>query len=309
MAKPNLLRIFLFLSFIAYFNSMVMIKLSFAGDKIVAIINSDTVTKRELNDFANFMRMQLSREYGGKELEKKLQSLNEDLLNRLIEDRLILQEAKKTKLEVDPGRVKAKIADIKKRYASDVEFQQDLVNQGLTQADIEKKIKEQLLMFAAVEKKVRDKIIVSPEEVTNFYYKNINEFKSPEERELDVFTLENANLSETFSYNLRIGKKLEELAERYPFTASNLKTSSNEELRKEIKDVVQKMGLNEISSPVKMDDKYYVFRLKAIVAPKQEYLSEAKEKIYNFLFEQKMQQELAKWLAELKKQSYIKIIE
>lgn len=281
----------------------------FAKDKIIAVVNNDIVTQKDLNDFINFMRMQLSKEYEGKELEKRIQSMKLDLLDRLIEDRLILQEAKKNNIKCDEDRVKARINEIKRHYTSEVEFQNDLAKQGLVQADIESKIREQLLMYNIVEQKVRDKIVVRPDEVTDFYNKNIKEFHTGEERELEVIVLENEDLARTLVYNLKSGQKLEDLATRYPITVNQLKARHGEELRKDIEDAVFKLTIGEISAPIKVDDKYYIFKLDNIIPSRQLTLSEVQDKIHNFLLEKKMQEELKEWLDELKKQSYIKVIQ
>ena len=80
------------------------------------------------------------------------------------------------------------------------------------------------------------------------------------------------------------------------------------QFKKDAEDVLLKLKGNEVSAPVKIEDKYYIFRLNKIIPPRQLSLSEAQEKIYAYLFAKKMQENLAKWLDELKKQSYIKII-
>ena len=278
----------------------------YAQDKIIAIVNCDVITQKDLNDFISFMSMQLSREYRGRELEKRVQAMKLDLLDKLIEDRLILQEAKKNNITVDEGRVKAKISEIKKRYPSEGDFKNDLARQGLTQADIESKIREQLLMYNIVEYMVKDKILIRPDEVTNFYNKNIKEFVSGEERELETVTLENEDLAKTISYELKSGQKLVDLATRYPLTVNRLKARQGD-LRKDIEDAVFKLGILEVSSPIKIDGKYYILKLDNITPPKQLILSEVQDKIYALLFEKKMQEKLTKWLDELKQKSYIKI--
>lgn len=280
----------------------------YAQDKIIAIVNNDIITQKDLNDFINFMRMQLSREYKGSELGKRIQSMKLDLQDRLIEDRLILQEAKKNDIKVDENRVKAKINEIKRRYPSDAEFQNDLAKQGLVQADIESKIREQLLMYNIVELKIRDKILVRPDEVTSFYNKNIKEFISSEERELEVFILESEDLANSFSYNLKSGQKSTDLATRYPFQVNNLQARKGGELRKDVEDVVFKLSIGEISKPIKIDDKYYIFKLNNKIASRQQTLPEVQDRIHAYLFEKKMQEELTKWLDELKQKSYIKIL-
>ncbi|MCM8781050.1 MAG: SurA N-terminal domain-containing protein, partial [Candidatus Omnitrophica bacterium] len=111
------LAIVLMTSYISFLFSF--IPTCFAQNKIVAIVNNDVITQKDLEGFINFARIQLAAEYQGEELENKVQSLRPDLLDRLIDDRLLLQEAKNNNIKIDETRIKAKIEQIKRRYASD----------------------------------------------------------------------------------------------------------------------------------------------------------------------------------------------
>lgn len=298
----------------------------FALEKIVAIVNNEVVTQKELADFLNFMRMQLSREMKGKELEQKIQSMKLDLLNELIKDRLILQEAKKildeartktdTKsqalvyiLEVDQNRVKAKINEIKKQYPSDVDFQEALAKQGLTQADLESRIKDEMLKYNVVQLKVEQEIVVRPEEVTDFYNKNPQEFKSPEEREMTVIQLENKDQAQSFSYNLKRGEKLESMASRYiiKILPDKLKAAKSGELKREVEEAVFSLPLGAASDALEIDGKNYVFIVDKIIPPRQLPISEVQAQISDYLFSKKKQEKLSKWLDEIKKSSYVEI--
>jgi parvulin-like peptidyl-prolyl isomerase len=251
----------------------------------------------------------MSERYRATQVENKIETIRPDLLDRLIEDRLILQEAKKNKLTVDENRVKAKIGEIKQQYPTEAQFQEELIKQGFVQADLETKIREQMLMYSIIDQKIRSKIIVRPDEVTAFYDKNKKEFVSPEEREFQVITLENMGLANSFFGDFKSGKKLEDLATRYPIKVDKIKVTQEEELKKEIAEVVFKLNISEVSNPVSVDGKYYVFKLDNITPSKYLLLSEVQDKIHSYIFERKMQQELTKWLDELKKQSYIKIMQ
>jgi parvulin-like peptidyl-prolyl isomerase len=253
------------------------------------------------------MRMKMSKEYQATEAEKKIETIKTDLLERLIEDRLILQEAKKNKISVDESRLKAKISEIKQHYPTAAEFQNELKKQGLVQADIETKIREQMLMYNIIEQSIRRKIIVRPDEVTSFYIKNRKEFTSPEERNLEVITVENREVASTVFSSLKNGEKQEDLAAKYNITADKLKVTDAEELRKDIQNAVFKLNISEVSDPISIDGKYYIFKLDNIIPSRNLPLSEVQDKIHNYIFEIKMQEELTKWLDELKKQSYIKI--
>jgi len=302
-------RVIFILTLVTIYNMQYANAKIYAQDKIIAVVNNDVITQKDLVDFSNFMRMQLSKEYKGNALEIKIESIKNDLLDKLIEDRLILQEAKNNKILVDESRVKARINEIKKHYPTDSEFQSDLAKQGMVQADLEKKIREQFLMRNIIDLKIKSKIIVRPDEVTNFYNENKKEFVTFEEKELDAITLENLDQANSFSYNLMRGEKLENLAMRYPVTINKINFSESTELKKEIESEVAKLKAGEVSSPVKIEDKYCVFRLNAIIPPKELTLIESQEKIYEFLFNSKMLEGLAKWLDELKKNSYIEILQ
>jgi parvulin-like peptidyl-prolyl isomerase len=281
----------------------------YAQDKMVAVVNNEIITQKDLNDFLNFMRMQYARELDGKALEEKVNSVKQDLLQRLIEDRIMLQQAKNEKIIIEPSRLKAKINEIKRRYALESDFERDLAKQGLVQADLENKIREQMLTFSIVEMKVRNKVAIRPEEVTDFYDQNKRKFIKPEERLLTVIILQDESAAKSLSYYLRLGEKLESLAARYTFTADTLIVSQGQSLRSEIEDTVFKLGMAEVSNPVKIDRQYYIFRLDEILGSRQLDLAESQEKIQAYLFEKKQQEGLTNWLDELKKQSYIKILD
>ncbi len=281
----------------------------YAEDKVVAVVNNEVITQKDLSDFLHYIRLQYARQFQGKALEEKMNSMKLDLLQRLIEDRLILQQAKADKIEIDSSKVKAKIDELRKRYATESEFEQDLAKQGLVRADLEGKIREQMLMYNLIERKVRAKLTVRPDEITSFYAANKAQFIKPEERHLRMIILPDEGAAKTVSYQLRLGSKLEELATRHTFTTDKLTVSAGQDLRPEIQDTVFKLGIGEVSNPVKIDAQYFIFKLDNINASQQMSLVQAQDKIQAYLYDKKMQEALVKWLDELQKQSYIKIFQ
>jgi parvulin-like peptidyl-prolyl isomerase len=279
----------------------------YAQDKIVAVVNDEVITGKDLAEFTAFLRVQLSREYSGEELERQMIQAQAGALDRLIEDRLIVQEAAKEKIRVDEARVRARLDEIRKRFSSDAEFQEDIARQGLTQADVESKIRNQLLMYAVVGLKVRDRIRIRPEEATAFYYGHQSEFARPEERQLQSIALQNEDQAKSFAYFLKIGQKLMDLAARYPVTVDRMKVNKDGELKKEIEEQIFQLPAGEASAPINIGGTYYVFIVENIQPSRQLSLAEAQEEVHNLLFEKKMQEEMVRWLDELKAKSYIKI--
>lgn len=280
----------------------------FAQDKVAAIVNNDVITQKDLNDFLNFMRVQLSAEYKGQELENKIQSMKLDLLDRLIEDKLILQEARRKKMVIDEGRVKSRIEEIKEKMGSDAEFQKSLKQQGLVQADIEAKIRDQFLMYGSIEMEIRSKIVVDPSEITDFYGRHKEEFKSRELREIESVSVEEEGVAANVFDELSGGKTVKEVSEKYKVQTNKFNIGKGEELRKEIEQAIFDLKVNEVSKPVRIENKFYIFIVNKITPSEQQTLDEAMETIQSYLFEKEMQEALAKWIDELKKNSYIKIL-
>ncbi|MCK9431525.1 MAG: peptidyl-prolyl cis-trans isomerase [Candidatus Omnitrophica bacterium] len=281
----------------------------YAQDKVIAVVNNEVITKKDLNDFLNFMRMQYARQLSGKALEEKLNSVKKDLLQRLIEDRLILQQAKLDKIPADQTRVDGKVNEIKKHYSTDAEFQKDLAKQGLVQADLENKISEQILMYNFIDKKIRKNVVIRPDEITEFYEQNKSQFIKPEERSLTLIISADEPEAKIISSQLRSGVKIEDLSAKYSFSLEKLSASEGQQLRPEIESTVFKLAQGEVSDPVKVGSQYFIFRLDEIIGSRRLSLEEAHANIRAYLFEKKMQENLAKWLDDTKKQSYIKILE
>ena len=280
----------------------------YGQDKILAVVNNEIITQKDFQDFTNFMRMQLSQEFKGEALEEKLESIKDDMLEKLIEDKLILQAAKKEDIQVDEHHVTSKMVQIKSRYTSEIEFLDALKMQGITQADLETKIREQILVFNTVESNVRSKVIVTPQEVTNFYTEHINEFIQPETRQVSSISTDDFNTANKARAALNNkGAELLKVAEEFGLTVNNHGEVAQGEFKQEIESQIFGLGVNEVSKLVKFEGQFYIFKVGKIVPPRQLDLCETSDEIYSYLYEKQIQERLSEWLNELKKKSYIEI--
>jgi parvulin-like peptidyl-prolyl isomerase len=177
------------------------------------------------------------------------------------------------------------------------------------QADVETRIREQMLMYNIIEIKVKSKLAVNPAEVTEFYQRNPQEFNLSEQRDFESAFLTDGNKAQEVARSLKRGQEFSALAEKYSFNLDELNGVVEAELKKELSEALFKLKLGEAAGPFKIDDKYYIFRLKSINSPRAKKLAEVQDRIYAFLLEKKMQEGLAKWLDELKARAYIKIIQ
>ncbi|MBL7081124.1 MAG: peptidyl-prolyl cis-trans isomerase [Candidatus Omnitrophica bacterium] len=283
---------------------VVSVPFVFAQDSTVAIVNNEIITKKDLDDFINFMRIQLSSQYSEEELEARIEQIGEDLLDRLIEDRLILQAAYAQNLSVEQSRIDAKLAQIKKKYVSDLEFEMILAAQGLTSSDLKEKIKEQILMYEIINKKIKEKIVIKPQEVTDFYLATPQNFTTPEQRNVKFLTTKEKDLGESLVESIDFDN-FEQIAKEHSLSITNLGWVERGQLRPEIAKSVFKLRDGQVSSLLKLDNAYYIFKVTEAMPSKEMALERVEQKIQNYLFQQKMEEHLIKWLDELKENAYI----
>ena len=281
--------------------------LASAGDGVVAIVNNDVVTQKDLNDSVNFMRMQMSAQYSEQEVEDRIKEMLPGLISRLIEDRLILQAAYKENIIVDPHRIKARVEEMKKGYSTEADFKNALVTQGLTLADIELKIKEQLLMWEIIGQKIKSKIVVTPQEVTDYYYAHQQDFKKSEQRLTRFLIIEDPDLAKKIEKRINRYKDLDTLAKAYSLEVTDLGWMTREQLNEEIADIVFDLQVGRLLSFLNSNKNFYIFEVKATKPPMEKPLFDAQEEINDFLFRAKMQKELFEWLTKLRSEAYIEI--
>lgn len=288
-------------------------KAAAVDDAIVAIVNDDVITFQDLNDYMHGIYIQLKAE--GKtdsQIQTILDEMQNKSINRLIEDKLILQEADLKGVEIRPKVVDDKLEEVKKQYVSDQEFQDSLLKNGLTITDLRKRISDQLKIRYFVEDQVKSKIFVNPQEVTDYYNKNSGNFQSRESVDLDsIFvsktTHADAKLkAEKALAEIKSGKDFTEAAKEYS-DSPPLGVIQKGEMLTAIDEAVFDLKEGAVSKLIDVDTGYYIFKVKQKFSAKESALEEVREKIRDKLFNDKYRETYNTWVVKLKKKAFIEI--
>jgi parvulin-like peptidyl-prolyl isomerase len=281
---------------------------SLAEENIIAIVNNECITQKDLDDFTTFMRIQLEAENGAGDIEERIASMKKDLLEKLIEDKLILQQAKKNNISVDDSRIKSRLNDIRKKYPSSAAFKEALKSQGLVEADIETRLRDQALMITVIDKMVKSKVIVPPREITEFFEQNKSQFLVPEERHFLSVATQDITLAQQIYSDYIPGQDLKKTALEFGVSAMENNAAQDGTLNKEVEDLLFSLKSGELSRPFKIEGLYYLFQVDNIVASRPLPLKEVQSMFYDRLYNEKMRQKLLEWIDGLKKAAYIKIM-
>jgi hypothetical protein len=101
MHRHSLMALCVFVSFTLYAEEV---------SKIIAKVNNQVITSKDLNDFYKILAYRLLSDETDISLDDE--NFKKEVLDKLIEDKLILDQAKKEKLEVPAAWVEAKLNEM-----------------------------------------------------------------------------------------------------------------------------------------------------------------------------------------------------
>lgn len=271
-------------------------------NQIVAIVNGDIVTEEEVD---LFIRMGGAEEAFG-DLKMSPEELRKKLLDRMIEDRLILQEAKRLGIKPDEKVVDDRIRDIKTRAGSAEAFEQALKSQGLNLTELKEKLRNQYLIISVVQKEVKSKVTVSPKEVTDYFQQHSDQFQTTESVVVDSIFVEDKESLNAVLAAFKEGKNFDEVAGAFS-KKSSLGSVARGQLKKELEDVIFSLNVGERSAPVSVEGGFTIFLAKEKLAPSQHQIDEVKDKISWEIESAKTERLLKEWIESLKDKAYISI--
>jgi peptidyl-prolyl cis-trans isomerase SurA len=270
-------------------------------DEIVAIVNGDVITEAELAVSIKLAALDPDSPEAEDPVERRRM-----FLERMIEDRLILQEAKRIGLKPDEKMIEERVARIEAQAGSAQAFQEALKAEGISLKELRDKLTNQMLIYFVIQREVRDRVTVSPKEVTDYYYANPEEFMSAESIVVDSIFVNTPQELEQVIAELDGGKDFGVAAKAFS-KKSGLGRVTRGQLKKELEDFVFALDVGQCSRPLAWEDGTYLFLVREKTPASQTALEDVKSLISDKLTQQKMQRRLREWVEGLKNTAYISI--
>jgi len=290
-------------------------------EEIVAIVNGEVITlseyKEQFNSTVQMLRAQLS----GEEYFKEYERLKDNLMEMMITDLLLLQQAKEKALNVKE-QVKATIEQIKKQ--NNLESDEDLFRamraQGLDYDQWVKQLEENMLRQAVIYTEVDRNIVLDDSEIVQYYKQKPEEFVVPPE-----YRIKAVYLSSTTNPAYLLEKKRNEISEKLKNgivfetlvadysegpkdNGGDLGFFKKGELEKNIEQAVDKLMVGELSAWIEARNGWYLVKLEEKKESYQKTFDEARKDIEEKLFQQKRQKKIDEYIKKLREESYIKIL-
>ncbi len=289
------------------------------ADRVVAVVNNDAITLSELQESVAIVKH-----------ETKQSSTNESelagqILSKLIDNRLQLQEAERDKVVVDDAEVTEELNERMKKLGSpsSQEFENMLRTQGLTLGSVRRRIRDGLRVARVVRRKVALRVSVTEAEIDQYLEQNRPKLEtglSYHARHILIVpdgstpaAWEAARLRAVIiRQRLLEGADFAELASQNSGDATakdggDLGTLKRGELDQEIEAQIVKMSPGEISQPYRSPLGYHVFRLESLETLQGDGLARVRQQIRDILFREKYDARLDAWLKEIKERAIIEV--
>lgn len=295
-------------------------------DRVAAVVNQDIITQSELDMLFRPVYEQIKRDYKGANLQSELESLRLKLLNQLIEDRLVAQEAEKLGIVVTDEEIAEEMKEFKKQFPDETAFQKELELSGISQADVEKRFKERIAITKLHQGIIRGRVIVSPGEAEQYFKDHPAEFVQKEQVELWCITLKKGDeavrkgimdegvkrKAGELVAQLKKGKNFEELAEHNSEDANASNKGSlgfvpRGSLVADLDQVLFSLPENSVSEVLETEQGYHIFKVGKKRPASKKTFEEVRDQINDMLFRRKAHERFLSWMEDLKKKSFISI--
>lgn len=293
-------------------------------EKIYAVVNGELITLSEIRNAEIEMGRLLQQQYSGSQLEDAFAEMKKGLLNRLVEQKLLLSVAKEKNYDVE-HEMEIIIKDIKKQYnlRSDEELKQAILSQGIDYNEWRKQLKETSMQHRLIREEIGYKINIDNAGIMEYYRNHMEDYTKPLELALNCIYLDKAQHLDTtvlsekkqaIDAELSGNNNFEEVAKKYsqlPGAENNyfLGRFKKGELDEKIETAALKLKKNENSPWIETDTGWYILQLLERKEPELIEYKMVRSEIENLLRAKEQEAKLTVYIEQLKKDSHIKIYE
>jgi peptidyl-prolyl cis-trans isomerase SurA len=294
-------------------------------DRVVAVVNEEIITLSEVEkrSYSLQERIQTTDRL---ERRKRIQEIFRKVLDSLVEEKLIDQEAKKSGIKVSNKEVDAAVEEIRRKNAVNQEqFEQLLAAEGLTPEAFKQEVEKSLLRTKLVNWALQVEYTVGERELRDFYQRNADRYRINESYRPShiLFTVpkeatprkirEIRKRCQEVLERIKNGEDFGELARLYSQDNSSAKDGGDlgyfkkGELLPILEKEASNLRIGEVSGIIRTDFGFHILKLLDRKGGKPAPFEEIREKIQADYHEKEMEKAFQQFLTRLKEKAIIEI--
>ncbi|MGA8243254.1 MAG: peptidylprolyl isomerase [Desulfobacterales bacterium] len=248
--------------------------------------------------------------------------LRNEILDSLIDQELLYQESQKQHMQVDNKAVDEKYDEIKKRFKTEQEFKDAIAKMGVTEAEIRSQLKKGLAIDELLKSKVVKDIQVTEEEAKKYYDEHTDQFKQAEQVKASHILIQvapDASDEKKAEAKKKIVAVQERLKKGEDFAAVAKESSEGPsksrggdlgffqrgQMDKSFEDAAFALEPGKISDVVETKFGYHIIKVEEKKPETTRAFSDEKDKIEQFLKQQKTREKIESYVEDLRKKAKI----
>jgi peptidyl-prolyl cis-trans isomerase SurA len=244
-------------------------------ERVVAVVNDDAIFLSELRQKAAPFLARAMRAPTEAQRMAAVREIYAQLLERMIDERLMLQVAQEENLTVSATEVNQAIENVRRQSRlGEREFWEAVRAQGFTEAQYRRDVRQQLLRLKVLNQRVRGRVNITEQDVRRRYQEQVARARREsmfEAAYVRVPISEGASATELRDLQRRAEQirqqiaQLGTLAERLEVVAQNggSRTGrvSQGDLAPELSDALARLDVGEVSEPIRTESAFFVLLL------------------------------------------------
>jgi len=290
-------------------------------NKIIAVVNEEFIAQSELDRILTPIYAQYKKLYAGNELLLKMDETRREVLTHMINDKLILSEARKREIEINPEDIERKLNALKAKFETEDEFQEALIKDNTTMKDVVEKFRSEILKEKFIASEVRANIVITPSEIKAHYDENLDKFMVPATVRVSNILIrkkENQDKNKALKRaeevlgRLNKGADFSEMAKVYSEgtrakEGGDMGYLAKGQLRKEFDEAIFSLERGEATEIIESNVGYHIFMVTEKKDPVVISLKEAHNKVRDVIYRLKAKEKFEEIITEIKKDAYISI--
>jgi peptidyl-prolyl cis-trans isomerase SurA len=291
-------------------------------DRVVAVVNGDAVLMSELQE-AMILFQRETRAPGGAAADRE--ELERKVLNRMIDHRLQIQEARREKIEVSDEDVRAVVDDFVRKNGGDrQQVEGQLVAQGMSWEALRRELRDQLLAQRIRSRRVSRRVQITEAEVDAYVAESRSKLEAGLKyhvRHLAVLAQppespaawERAQAAvEAAAAEARGGADFAALArtrsqDPSAATGGDLGWMARGELEPLFEEPILRLKKGEVTPPIRSRVGFHLFYLEDREDLTPEMLADARAQARELLYQRRAQERLEEWMEGLRRRALIAV--
>lgn len=295
-------------------------------EKIVAVVNGEIILSSELEEKVRPMLAEVRKEPDPAARERREAGLRREVLDRLIDNELIAQQARDLKIVITPQDVDKAVDEVKRRNnITDQQLADALAQQGFDIATYRQEVKQQITRIRVIELAVRARVSITDDDIKRYYEQNLKALGADRKvRASHIFLAipegataavlrQRESLARELVRLARNGADFARLAKEHSEDAAtrgdggDLGFFGRGMLPAAVEEIVFNMDPGEVRGPIRAERGFHVIKLIDRRDDKARPLEEIKDQIREQLYQQELEKHTRTWIAELRKRAHVHI--